>query len=304
MDAWLPGMAISPAPSITMFIDELIDPYVASRNKNRPIGKELKPDTRRHFCESASAFSSWLKRRARLEDFRAETVNQFLIDLLGAYKSPYTAKNRRTALAILWRYAHRCGLCEPLKDVRFVHCPVQQIEGYDVDEMRRLLEYFDGLNGVVRRTRIPRSIYWPAAVRVIWDFGLRAGDIVSATMKDHDPRGLLWLIENKTGKRKWRPMRGNTRLAVEICIAADRSRDFIWPGYCKKSFYRAFARLAHRAGLPGTSRWMRRGSSSIVEFENPGMGWRFLNHSVPSLFENHYRVERICNPSPVAPTEL
>ena len=44
--------------------------------------------------------------------------------------------------------------------------------------------------------------------------------------------------------------------------------------------------------------------ASVVENKSAGSAWRFLNHSVPTLFERHYRVERIVDPLPIAPTEL
>ena len=91
---------------------------------------------------------------------------------------------------------------------------------------------------------------------------------------------------------------------VAACISLDPERELIWPGHNAKSLARCVNRIIRASGLPGTTRWIRRGSSSDVDRLHPGQGWRFLAHSTPTVFENHYRVASICDDGAIAPTQL
>jgi integrase len=153
-------------------------------------------------------------------------------------------------------------------------------------------------------TRIPSNLYWTSFVRTQWDLGLRAGDVLAITTSAYDRAGRLWVYEHKTHKSGWHTLRPSTSEAIASCLAANPGRSLIWPGLKPRSFYRAFSRLAAAACLPGTSRWLRSGSSSAVEKANPGQGWRFLNHSGPAVFEKHYRIDKVCQPESIMPPEI
>ncbi len=288
-----------------MLLEKLIETYIASRNEERPIGQELAARTQLHLADCVRAYGAWLQHEAVLTDLNPLSVNDFLRWLIEAGQSPYTARNRRSGLLVLWRFAERSGLTdEQSTRVRRVHCPTLQVDGYAIDQAQVLLSRASELRGTIRYTKIPRRIYWGSLLPTKWDFGLRAGDVLGVRVVDFNPDGQLWVYEHKTGKRGWRILRPETRDAIAECVAVSPNREFIWPGLRPRSFYRAFSRLAKASGLPGTSRWVRRGSSSEVEKLHPGAGWRFLNHSNPDVFEKHYRVRRICDSNPLLPPSI
>ncbi|HEY1598959.1 MAG TPA: hypothetical protein VGG64_05120, partial [Pirellulales bacterium] len=289
-----------------MLLTDLVEVYLERRNRERPIGREVSIKSSDHLNDSVQAFSKWLGRRATLDDLSADTVNQFLLDNLTAGKSPYTVKARRTGLLVLLRRAIRLGLVQDVdvRDVRTVHCPALRIDGYSQNDLTRLVEQAAKMKGVVRKTGISKSIFFASAILTQWNLGIRIGDLTRIAVRDFDPRGFFWVMESKTGKGRSRILQSATRGAIAACIAVNPHRQLIWPGLVARSLYRAVSTIAKDAGLPGTSRWIRRGAASLVENQKAGSAWKFLNHSVPTLFENHYRVERLVDPNPIAPPEV
>jgi len=289
-----------------ILLRDFVDVYIDKRNLERPIGREVGYRTRQHLDDAVRAFSSWLNRPASVEDLTADVLNRFLADHHAAGKSPYTVKNRRTGLMVLLRRAVRLGLAQDVdaRDVRSVHCPKLKIDGYSEGDMQVLIGMASRIKGVVRKTGIGRATYFVSAMLTMWNLGSRPGDIIKIRVCDFDPRGFFWVVEQKTGKGRTRVLQPATRCAIAACISIDPRRELIWPGLAVKGFYKNIKRIAELAGLPGTSRWIRRGAASLVENKRAGSAWKFLNHSVPSLFEKHYRVERLVDPDPIAPPEV
>ena len=293
-----PGMFLAP---------DFVALYVTKRNAERPIGRDLSQRSREHLAECASAFSLSIGRPARVVDLTAERINSYLGKMIADGLSPWTVKSRRTGLMVLLRRAIRMRLVNNVDphDVRSVFCPQLANNGFSQADAERLIAASLLLVGVIHRTAIPRSVYFESAIRLLWDTGIRSGDIMRLSKEDFDPAGRIWVIENKTGKRGSRAIRSSTCEAIARCIAVgDQSRKTIWAGICARNFWRGFKALAASAGMAGTSKWMRRGSSSEIDKRQPGSGWRFLNHSTPTLFEDHYRVDRIAQPKALMPPEL
>jgi hypothetical protein len=289
-----------------MLLTDFVDRYITAKNALRDVGRELSPATRDYLIDCIAVLSRHLGRPAKVRDLTPKTLNALLEAETAAGRSPYTVKNRRTGLLALWREAKCAGLTAVAAEgVRRVHCPKLDIKGYSDADMEKLVETAFAKCGRVRGTDVSRSTYWVSLLLAMWDLGLRAGDMLTIQVLHLDATGRLWVSEHKTSKSGWHQLRPTTLAAIKACIAENPSRERIWPGFRPRSLYRAFTRLAEAAGLPGTtSRWTRRGSGSAVERENPGSGWRFLNHSTPSVFENHYRDSAICDDALVAPPEV
>lgn len=287
-----------------MQLAELVRAYIAAKNLERPLGRELSFKTREHLTDAVAVFSRYLNRPAIADDLTAVCVNEFLRTLIELGKSPYTVRNRRTGLRVLWRFAHDCGLVQQWCGVRTVHCPPLAINGYDVAKMQLLLAHVATLRGVVRSTKIPRPTYWDAFLKTDWEVGLRIGDMLMVTIEHFDATGWLWTSESKTGKAGWRRLRLATVESIAACIGANPSRERIWPGYTRKNICRAFTELAKAAGVGGTSKYIRSGGSSEYDRLFPGNGWRFLRHSSPEVWEKHYRVDRICDQDAPSPPPL
>ncbi len=287
-----------------MRLADLACAYITERNSHRPLGRDLAFKSCEHLIDCARVYSRHLGRAATDHDLRAIPINRMLASLLEAGASPYTCKNRRTGLLILWRHAHRIGIAPECNGVRPVDCPPLAIDGYDVARMERLLAHVAKLKGIQRRTGVPRSLWWDSFLRADWESGLRSGDMLRVELSHFDPDGWLWCIESKTRKGGWLRLSTDAVASVTASIAANPNRKFIWPGYTRRNICRAFRELADGAGVGGTSRFIRRGGSSECDRLHPGQGWRFLRHSSPTVWEKHYRVDKIVGQDSPGPPPL
>lgn len=288
-----------------MFLSELVSQYVLAQNNERPIGKELSVRTAGHLLDCAAVYSRKLGRQAEANDLTAVGINALLVNETNAGRSPYTVKNRRSGLRVLRNFALRRGLVADLGEtIRRVHCPPLAVDGYDVAKMAALVEHAARLDGTVRKTAIPRNLWWESFLLTKWELGLRIGDLPRIEPRHFQRDGWLFVHESKTGKEGWLRIRPPVTAAIGRCLDASPGRHRIWPGYKMRTLFREFKRLAAQASVFGTSRYVRRGAGSEYEHLHPGGGWRFLRQSGPQVFENHYRIRRICDGDSPAPPEI
>jgi len=283
----------------------LVDKYEVWRNDRRPIGREVKASTLRTYQHTINAYADWLGREATVADLEPKQVNRWLAEQLQAGRSPRTVHSRRVSLGTIWRFCIRTKLTRVTTDaVRPVWLPAMRPVGFTSQDAAKLLERADQYKGVVRRTGgIPRRIFMLSSVSLLWDTGLRSGDVCHIKPADFEPqRRRVFVVESKTGKSGYLPLRQQTCTWIAECIAAgQQDRERIWP-ITPWPFARAVRRLARDAGFEGGgAKMLRRGSASEVERLNPGRGWRFLRHSRPEVFEGFYRDAGITDPDPILP---
>jgi integrase/plasmid maintenance system antidote protein VapI len=297
------GVARPDVPAISLV--DLLDAYIDHRNGERAIGDELSPKTHQHYSECIKAFANWLGRPASTADLTVDNVNAFLVAMHAAKRSPHGIKSVRTGLTVLMRFARLVGLSnEDAAFVRRIRCPRIDVQGYTREQMQQLVEECNRLHWIKQRSGLDRRLYYLSMFLVLWETGLRIGDIPAIRVEKFDPRGCLWALEHKTGKSRWRPLTPDATESIAALIALDPGREFIWPGHKAASLMKTAKKIMRAAGLPGTSKFIRRGSASELDRLHPGQGWRFLSHSTPMVFENHYRVPAICDIDGIAPPAL
>lgn len=288
-----------------MQLENLVRAYIAAKNDERPMGRELSTKTCEHYFECARVYSKFLERRAVVDDLNKAEITRFLKSLIDSGLSAYTVKNRRTGLMLLWRFARRKRLTkQKCRGVRAIYCPPLAINGYSLAEMDRLLAHVALLRGVIRTTAVSKPIYWGSFLRTDWEVGMRIGDMIRVGIEHFDAGGWLWCYETKTHKAGWRRLRPSTAESIAQCIAANPHRKLIWPGYTRKNICRAFTELAAAAGVKGTSKYIRSGGSSECDRVHPGSGWQHLRHSSPVVWQNHYKVDKIVDQNKPLPPEL
>jgi len=292
-------------PKDQMPLLPLVEKYEVWRNDRRPLGREIKASTLRTFRHTINSYEQWLGRTATVADLDPKLVNRWFGDQLKAGRSPRTVHSRRVSLGTIWRFCIRTKLTRVTTDaVRPVWLPALRPVGFTAADVAKLLERAEKYEGVVRRTGlIPRRIFMLSAVSLLWDTGLRSGDVCNIKPTDFEPdKRRVYVTESKTGKSGYLPLRQQTCNYIAECIAAgQQDRERIWP-ITPWAFGRAVRRLARNAGFEhGGAKMMRRGSASEVERMNPGRGWRFLRHSRPEVFEGFYRDAAITDPDPILP---
>lgn len=295
-----------PTDKGAILLHDLLPEYIAWRNERRPIGRDVSPRTVRYYGHCYNAFGTYLRRDPTLGDLRPEIVNAWLTEMLESGKAASTVHSLRVGVGTIWRYAVRMKLTRVRPDdVRPIHLPALKPQGYSAEQAALLLAQADKELGNVRETGIPRRLWMKSMVVVLWDTGIRCGDLARIKVKDFDAAGCkLFIHESKTGKSGFKLLRPSTCEIIAASVAAAPEREFIWPGRKPLAIWRSFKRLARKAGLPGGTKWMRRGSASEVERSQPGAGWRFLSHSTPEVFEKHYRDVRLTDKGALLPPEL
>ncbi len=263
--------------------------------RNRPLAATT---LIRGYACAISSLGRYLDRPAGLADLNRETVSAW-VESLETKLAPHSAASYRRNVLVLWRAAHDDGLvAEFPRKIRPVKCPDVIIEGFDAAQMAMLLSAAGKLRGRFMLTKIERRLWWRAALLAHWDTALRLSDLLSIERTWIWPQsngaGGLSFVQSKTGRSILRTMRPETMRAIDACMASAGKRRLIWPLWCgQREFYRAFKRLTVAAGLCGTSKYIRRGSSSEIEKLQPGAGAAHLGHKTAGIFEKHYRVNRI-----------
>ena len=262
------------------------------------------------YRSAVASFEAFLKRPAALADLNPATVNSWLAWLLERV-SRETAHTHRRILLVLWRAAYEVeALAEYPRRVRPIKRPQRIIEGYDTEQMAELLRAADTLTGTFRQNSIERRLWWVAFLLVAWSTGLRLGDLLRIergwVKPGEDGSGRLSLVMSKTGHVIHRLLPPNAMQALERLVLSGKPRKLCFPLWLdRREYFREFKALAESAGLPGSSKWIRRGSASEVEKLSAGMARYHLGHRSAQMFDLAYRVDRIVGshvPLPPQPT--
>lgn len=240
---------------------------------------------------SVRKLASHLGRPPVISDLTDETLNGFLASLADSSLSRWTIKGHRARLLALWRFACEDGLIdrEPRK-VRSVAVPPLKVEGWNEDQLARLVAAARSQQGCFRRSRISRRDFAVALVLAAYDIGARLGDLERLPVTALD-EPVVWWVQGKTGKEQTARFRPETVGAMRKIVSPDR--DAIFGGALnRKNFYRFWRGLVKSAGLKGTFRYLRRTSGSLIDRDHPGWGHRHLGNR-PDVFRAHYEVRRL-----------
>ncbi len=184
---------------------------------------------------------------------------------------PATVRSKRNAIMALWRAAADDYLCEPpRRRVRMARVPWKPPVCWTVDEVRELIRTARTLP---RRHHcgLRRSEWWPLAIRLAWDTGLRWGDLVRLRFDDiHGD--LVVVTQRKTRLPHASRLRPSTVAAVENSRSCQREAVVPWNA-SGETFRDQVRRLVEKSGVRrGTWKWLRRGGATDVESQAPGSG--------------------------------
>ena len=222
-------------------------------------------------------------------------------------RSPYTTHSRRATLLVLLDAAAENGLCESLahKSIRKVKRPSLVPECLTAREVATLITACDDWDAYCRsmprfqnklRNGKPRGLFWKTFVATAWDTALRLSDVLALERQDIWPGGHLTIVQAKTGRQHRVDIHQQTLAWIDELMTGDE-RGPIFPMWCKRAmFYRHFKNLTTFAGVPCTTKWIRRGSASQYEADNPGQAWKHLGHSAPGLDRKFYLNPQIAYP--------
>lgn len=254
--------------------------------------RDLRPTTRIFFRCKLAAFEQWLQRRGTLADLTATTINAFLDDRL-SNRSRETARGERAVLRALWQAAYDERLvAEPPLRLKRIRRDLREVEAWDCEQIEKLLAVAAAQNGCFRCSGVHRGAFWIAAVRVLFDTGIRAGDLLALRADKLTGPGSFVVRQQKTGKDVAVAISAATWQAVEAIRSPIARPRLFGDAISRRSFFEAFSALCKAAGLDGRTKMLRRASGSVVEAEFPGQGHEHLGNG-RGVFERHYLARRL-----------
>ncbi|HEX4000805.1 MAG TPA: hypothetical protein VHX65_19815 [Pirellulales bacterium] len=281
----------NPATPETTLLDFLMNYYIVER----PIAQSTIDNG---YKSTISSFSRFLERPAKIADLTAPQINAWIVHMEGQVGPRTVATNRRQLLTF-WRFAFETEVRNDLpRRIRKVKLPRLIVEGWDSEQIGKLLAAADEMETSFYETGIERRLWWRAFLLTAWFTGLRLGDILSIEFESIAPMpdgtGRLTVVMSKTGDSINRVLPAETMEAIRACMASGRPRALCFPLWvCRRSFSSEAKLLIKAAGLTGSLKWIRRGSASEAEKVKAGAGRMHLGHRTVGLFESNYRCDRI-----------
>lgn len=277
-----------------MLVSEVLSQYLLVH----PHGPQ---STKRNFLKIA-LFERWLGRPAMITDL-AERVNEFL----AAYEqtvAPHTVRDALVVYRFLLRFGEETGLCQ-FPRLRKIKIRDKPPTAPQIRSLQRLLRY---------ATEIQK-----AAIMLVYDTGLRRGDLFRATWDDlHKIRlkrfkrdeGAVYywrliMVQSKTGKTIERRVRAKTVRVLQNVRKSYDNRLVPWP-YQDRWWNICWKRLIAKAGTPectGLQSIRRSGASYCAR---AGMSASdYLGHASPMIAKQFYIDPRIASrPGPMPPQIL
>jgi len=249
----------------------LLHDYLCRYNQTH----DIRPSTLAHYHWVVRSIESH-RGCLDLSALTGPAVSDWLTWLAARGRSPWTIKQRRISLLVLWRAAWEDGLAPALQPVKRLRPLHHSPTAWTVAEVRLLVRAADS-----------RGPWWSSLVRATYDTGLRIGDVLS--LRAEQLGAVLGISQTKTGLPVLVSLRPATLRAIRRQLAG-RTTGPIWPWpYRRECLYEHFRRLVTSAGIrPGTSRWLRRSAATACESVKPGSGTVLLGHASRATTEAWY----------------
>ena len=119
-----------------------------------------------------------------------------------------------------------------------------------------------------------------------YETGARMGDLWRMRYSDIDGDTVRWVM-GKTGDPMYRILSQDCLKSLNSMQHEDN--DVILGRWCSQGTGILHMRtLLREAGVPGSSKWLRRSGATHVEIEAPGSGRLFLGHRSHNIADRHY----------------
>jgi integrase len=266
---------------------------------------DLAEATVAHYRLVLTGFERWRGHPLTPGDFTDSAVNSYL-GWLKQRRSPFTVKQRRTSLLVLWKAACELGLVSARPGrVRLIRTPDRVIETWLPSDIGRMLQHAAGLRGQMASAAVPKSLFWSLWVLLAYDTGLRTSDLFSLECQDVlNLQGRLTIVQRKTKHAVTVHIRPETLDLVRQMAELQASR-FILPRCWRgNNFSHAVRKFLRGAGLQGSATKMRQTSCTEVDRLRPGAGWVHLGHRTSATTQRWYLNRRRAfddNPLPPLP---
>lgn len=236
------------------------------------LARHLKPNTILQMQTSVRQFEAFAGPK-KLAELSAEDVNRFAEHLRSKVK-PRSIKAKLTNLMSLVNAALDEGVIETFGRVRHVRVPQAVVIAFTPEDVAKLLAAARLIPGYNTRTGLKRADWWTAFLLLAWDTAFRLGDLLDLEFSDVRPSGVVAIAQQKTGRVMIGRLRPETLAAVtQLQEQGDSSRPYIFNWHTRREqFYKWFRKLCARAGVKGTSKYLRRSRATDECRRHGGIG--------------------------------
>jgi integrase len=255
----------------------LLHDYLVRYNRTHDISS----GTYTHYHWVLRSFERLNGHPVHISELTGDAVDSWLIRLRDLGRSPWTIKQRKISLLVIWRAAWMEHLAPPLDPVRRLRPLHHSPTAWTLAEVRTLI--------ATAESYPVRSAWTATLVRVGYDTGARLGDLLTIRV-GQITTNLLRLVQHKTGRPVCLRLRPQTIQAVADHTVGQSPTALVWPLWGRReAFYRHFRRVVSSSGIrPGTFRWLRRTAATQLERVSPGRGTELLGHASRATTEAWY----------------
>jgi integrase len=245
------------------------------------------PKTIALYLDAAGRYLDWAETRV-LPPMRRTKLQTWITDMLGAGRSPSTARIRQQAVRRYAAWLTAVGHLDaaPFQGMTSPKLDQPVVDPLTVAEVRALLQTCGSVSpDDPDAARSLRHVRDEAIIRLMAETGIRLSEVIALTVRDLDlEAGLVTIRRGKGGRGRVIPVGPATAAAIRTYLAARRAqphadRPELWLGerrcgLAADALYRSLRRRAERAGIPGfrphrlrhtaAHRWLAAGGSESV----------------------------------------
>lgn len=233
-------------------------------------------NTIRSYRHGVHKYLEWLQANGQPAEITAPHVQRYIAHLIDTGSEANTARLRLASLRAFTKWMVEDGELDddPLVRLRPPKIPRKVVDALTDEQLKAMLRVCKGKRFQDKRDE--------AALRLMAETGLRAGEVVDLSVADVDvSRGLAIVREGKGGKGRTAPFGNQTAAALDRYMRARRSHKLagttaLWLGLGGKEFHyhglnNALRGRAKAAGIEGfhlhllrhtaATRWLRAGGS-------------------------------------------
>lgn len=235
-----------------------------------------------------TCFEKMLGRPATLSDLNDTMMNLWTTKLFDAGLGGVTVRGYRGMALALWRAAYEMNFLNDRPGrIRKIKVKPSAPQCWTGNQLVQVVQAVRSLRGeLVSDSAVRRATFWTAFVLVGYYSALRFGDLLSLRW-DQVQNGLIVLQMSKTGDIIVCSLPLDALEQLERLRGGGRVLVFgqLMNGKNSNGFFR---RVLQANGLPGSIKWLRRTSATLLERLHPGTAKAHLGHRTHGLAYKHY----------------
>jgi integrase len=216
-----------------------------------------------------------------------ERINEYLKDLLER-RSTLTVRTHRSVLLSLWRHAYDQGLVKQApRGVMKVKARRAPTRAWTQEQLRQLLDATAQYSGRRSWSGVDVGLWLRTWILLGYESGSRLGDLYSFRREHLDGDVLRW-TQSKTGDPIVRTLSPACVACCHAMLAASPDGRILGWVCSRRQAIRRMREFLDAAGVPGTSKFLRRSGATHIEMESPGKASLHLGHRTPTLAAQAY----------------